>query len=377
MKKHTSFLLLIILIITSCSTGKKALQKGDYFSAVLKSVQRLRSNPDSKKAINVLSEGYGLAISWSQEEIDQALSSNDPFKWGKSVDLMKQVNHLAEEIRLAPAARKIIAAPKMYSSEIEIALNKAAEERYIAGVVELENQSRESAREAYFQFLHVGDYISNYKDVNEKLLEAKDLATLNVILKAIPVNTKKYKLSAEFFYDQVFEYLNKKFPSRSFVNFYSPIQAEQLRLNHPDMVVRLEFYDFMVGNTVQSEKEEQIKRRVEINKKDTTKTEYRTYTVKLKTYTDQVNSGGLLEMRIVNFGSNKLLKNDRIPGSFTWVNDYALFVGDKEALSNKQLDLTNRKAVPLPPGQELFIEFTKPIYDQLTGKLNRFFKNYD
>ena len=63
--------------------------------------------------------------------------------------------------------------------------------------------------------------------------------------------------------------------------------------------------------------------------------------------------------------------------AFMWLNEYAIFVGDVEALDKNQLELTKRKVLPLPDQQDLFIEFTRPIYDQLTQKLNRFFNRYN
>ena len=69
-----------LLFILSCSSGRKAMEKGDYFSAVIKSIQRLQSNPDNRKAASVLKESYPLAISWAQEEIDLLLTTNENFK---------------------------------------------------------------------------------------------------------------------------------------------------------------------------------------------------------------------------------------------------------------------------------------------------------
>jgi hypothetical protein len=116
---------------------------------------------------------------------------------------------------------------------------------------------------------------------------------------------------------------------------------------------------------------------VKIESRDTTKVQYKTYTAKLKTFTDKVYSGGTLRMQIIDRANDKLIMDELVPGSFTWVNDYAMFVGDKEALNNNQFELTKRKAVPLPPEQDLFIEFTKPIYNQVTQNLNRFFRRYN
>lgn len=284
---------------------------------------------------------------------------------------------MSNEIRSTPAARKIISQPKTYTSELNMALEKAAEGRYNAGLAELEINTQQSARNAFDHFLKASQYVPGYKNVTELMPKAKDLATVRVLLQAIPVNTQKYRLSSEFFYNQIFEYLNNQFPSGSFVDFYSPIQAKQEGFEYPDFVVDMEFFDFSVGNLTHTEKEEKVEKRVKLESKDTTKVEYKNYSAKLKTFTDQVLSGGTLRVRIFEPANDKLLFDELVPGSFTWVNQYAIFVGDAEALEKKQLELTKRKVMPLPQEQDLFIEFTKPIYNQVTQKLNRFFRRYN
>jgi len=376
MNKNNLFLVLLSVIILSCATGKKALQKGNYFSAVTKAVERLKSDPDNKKASQVLKDGYPLAIDWSQEEMDLVLSSNPAFKWETAINLMTQVNRLSDLIRSTPAARKIILNPKSFPSELNMALEKAAEERFNAGINEMDQNTRESARAAFEHFYKTDQFIPGYKDVLEKLETAKEIATLKVIVEAVTVHTRKYKLSSEFFYNQVFEFLNNKYPNEGFVHFYSPQQAENYNIEQPDFIVQMEFYDFSVGNLTRNEKEEIVKNRVEINTRDTTKVEYKTYSAKLKTYTDEVVSGGRLSYKIIDFSNDNLLRDNLIPGSFTWINDYAIFAGDIEALNKNQFELTKRKALPLPPQQDLFIEFTKPIYEKLTSQLNSFFRKY-
>lgn len=368
---------ILLIIITACSTGKKALQKGDYFSAVTKAVERLKSSPDNKNATAVLEEGYPVTLEWSQEEMDLILTQNNQFKWEQAINLMQKVNQLSDLIRSTPAARKIVANPKTYTSELNMALEKAAEERYTAGVTELDFNTRESARKAFDHFYRADQLISNYKNVRELMAEAKNIATLRVIVQAITVNTQKYRLSSEFFYNQVFEYLNNQYKASGFVSFYSPVQAEKAGLTHPDFIVDMEFFDFSVGNVVRNEKEENVEKKVKIESRDTTRIEYKKYVAKLKTYTDQVISAGSLRVRIYNASTDKLISDEIVPGSFTWVNEYAIFVGDREALDNRQFELTKRKSLPLPPEQDLFIEFTKPIYSQVTQNLNRFFRKYN
>jgi len=377
MKNTVILFSLTTILLFSCSTGKKALQKGDYFSAVSKAVERLKSAPENKNAIKVLREGYPMTLKWTQEEMDQVMSSNSSDKWERAISLMEQVNRLSSEIRSSPAARKIIHDPKIYSSELNMAYEKAAEVLYNEGLEEMEINTRESARRAFDHFLAANRYVEGYKNVNELLQNAKEIATVKVILQTIPTPTLRYKLSSEFFYDQVFKYLNNQFGPNGFVNFYSPYQAEKEALDNPDFVVNMEFFDFSVGNLAHSEKEENLENRVKIETKDTTRVQYKTYKAKLKTFTDQVKSGGTLRVRIVEPATDKLMLDELVPGSFTWINKYAMFVGDEQALDKNQFDLTKRKVLPLPPEQDLFVEFTKPIYSQLITKFNRFFQRYN
>ncbi len=377
MKIQIWFIAVVLIVISACSTGKKALQKGDYFSAISKAVERLKTSPENKNAIQVLSDGYPMTLEWTQEEMDLILSSNNSFKWEQATGLMQQVNQLSDQIRSTPAARKIISNPKSYTSELKMAYEKAAEERYSAGLAELEFNTRESARRAFDHFSRANQLVNNYKDARQLMEEAKSSATLRVVVEAIPVNTQRYKLSSEFFYNQVFEYLNNQFRPSGFVSFYTPQQAEKAGLTNADFIIDMEFFDFSVGNLVRTEKEENAEQTVKVETRDTTRITYKKYSAKLKTFNDQVISGGNLRVRIIDNSTGKLMTDELVPGSFTWVNQYAIFAGDKEALNATQFELTKRRALPLPAEQDLFIEFTKPIYSQVTQNLNRFFRKYN
>ncbi len=377
MNKSIIVLSLAVFLLASCSSGKKALQKGDYFSAISKAVERLKSSPDNKNASKVLREGYPLALEWSQEEIDLALSSGSPDKWERVAGLMRQVNMLSGQIRSTPAARKLITNPVTYTTELKEVYEKAAEERYAAGLAELDVNTRESARVAFDHFYAAEQFVSGYRDARDMMAAAKELATIKVVLQTIPVHTQKYRLTSEFFYNQIFGYLNNQYDINSFVNFYSPFQAESEGLENPDFVVNMEFFDFSIGNLTHTEKEENLEKRVKLETKDTTKVEYVTYKAKLKTFTDKVESGGSLRVQIHEPMTDKMLLDEIVPGSFTWINDYALFVGDLQALEKKQVELTKRKTLPLPPEQDLFIEFTKPVYSRVTNRLNDFFRRYN
>ena len=382
--KKLVYIITLAIVITACSSGQKALESGDYLGAIEKAVNRLSNDPDNRKARQVLTDGYPMAIEYYQEQIDNILSGNDRFKWGKTLDVMMRVNHVSELIRRIPAARIIVTNPKTYTSELEDVTSRAAEERYMAGLQSLDRSEREDAKDAYYHFLEADRLVPSYKDALTKMDEAKILATMLVVIEPIPVPSRRYELSAEFFYNQVIEQMNRKFPSQSFVNFYTPEEAEQVKLKYPDMVVSLEFFDFFVGKGAHFEEVEALKKEIEEKipirvSEDSVRYETKTFLKegKIKIITDEVASGGLLEVKIEDFQLGKLLLDDRVPGEFVWRNQYGVFVGDDEVLTDYHIEVLNNSAVPPPPPQDLFIEFTRPIYVRLTDRLTRFFNRYN
>jgi sulfur relay (sulfurtransferase) DsrC/TusE family protein len=383
MMKFNQLLIFSFLFLFACSTGEKSFNRGDYYSAIFKAVNRLSSDPDNRKAIQVVQDGYPMALEYYKEEIDRVLSENGEFKWTRTLEIMQTVNQMSNEIRRVPAARNLVSNVKIYSSELNDVKIKAAEEYYQAGIYAMKLKNREAFKQAYFHFQNADRIVQGYKDSYQKMAESKELGTLKVVVEQIPVNGR-FEYSAQFFYDQVFMMLNQKFQQNGFVNFFSPEQAELAKLQYPDMVLKMGFYDFYIDRPQHFEEEKELTRQVEekytvTTTKDSTAIRTRTITKrgKIKILTDQVGSGGLLELKAVDFQSQQILFTDKIPGQFTWMNQYAIFVGDKEVLDEKMIKMINNSMIMPPASQDMFVEFTRPIYDQLSNKLINYFKQYN
>ena len=383
MRKYLVILMSSFILLNACSTGEKSLQQGNYYDAIMKAANRLSSDPENRKASKVVSEGYPMAIEYYQEEIDQILTGNDLFRWKRTLEIMQTVNRMSDEIRRIPAARKLVPTIKTYTSEMADVQNRAAQEFYDAGLNELKRKTRESDKQAYFYFLDADGLVRGFKDTKQKMLESKDLATLKVVVEQIPVNGK-FEYSAQFFYDNVFQMLNERFQEKDFVHFFSPEQAEKNKLKYPDMVLRMGFYDFFIDRPQHLEEERELsgqveeKYQVKITRDSTvTRTRMVTKKGKIKIVTDQVASGGLLELKTVEFHSQKIVFTDKIPGQYQWQNMYGVFVGDREVLDNNLSNIVNNKVVMPPAPQDMFVLFTKPIFNQLSEKLTNYFKQYN
>jgi hypothetical protein len=69
--KSITLLLVSILFVLGCSTGKKALEQGNYDQAVNQAVSRLQSNGDSKKAKSTLKQAYNYALGLHMDNISR------------------------------------------------------------------------------------------------------------------------------------------------------------------------------------------------------------------------------------------------------------------------------------------------------------------
>jgi hypothetical protein len=369
----------LIIILSSCSSGKKAYERGDYYSAVMKAINRLRQNPDHSKSMDILRDAYPLALEFFETQANNEIASNSNFKWKNAIQSYSQINQLYEQIRQCPGCLKVIKTPKNYYAELGPLKEKAADESYNAGINSLMKGSRNDAKQAYFNFADAQAFVPGYKDVVDYLDKAKYEATLKVIVEQIPLPSR-YNLSGGFFQDRVEEFLHTNYTDQSFIRFYTPTEAQSQKLPQADQILRIQFDDFSVGNTALKEKEETVTKDSvkvgEVKMEGKLVPVYNTVKAKLTTINKEVLSNGLLSMVVVDAKTSGILSHKKFTGEYLWLNSWARFNGDERALSDRQLSLCKQRETQPPGPQELFLEFTKPIYSQLIPALKGFYQNY-
>jgi hypothetical protein len=369
----------LFFVSMACSSGKRAYERGDYYDAVLKSINRLRKDPGHSKSGETLKNAYPLAVQYFETQAQNEIASDAPFKWKNVIKDYGYINTMYEEVRQCPGCLKVIKTPRNYYAELGPLKDKAADESYTAGINELMKGTRNDARKAYFNFVDVQTFAPGYKDVVEYLDKSKFEATLKVIIEQIPVPSR-YNLSGGFFQDKVEEYVHAAYTDQTFIKFYTPEEAKSVNLPYANQIMRIQFDDFTVGNI-------SLKEKVETFTKDSVKVGetkvagkmqpvYGTVKAKLTTYRKEVLSAGLLSMQIVDAKTNGVLTSRKFEGKYVWANAWGRYNGDDRALTDTQLALCKQKEIQPPGAQNLFLEFTKPIYDQLTAGIRGFYQNY-
>jgi hypothetical protein len=372
------FLCLVAFLITSCSTGSTAYKRGDYFKACLESIERLRSNPKSEKAQSVLVKAYPLAIKTGQREIDNALLANGDDKYDVLVYQYQRLNQLANDIYDCPKANELISDPIEYVAELSKAKQMAAEQAYELGTKALNTGTLDQARLAYKYFQNSNQYVNGYKDVLAKIDEARYYATLRVIVQK-PYTNANFQYSADFFYTNLLAEIRRNTQNR-FVRFYTQEDARKENMQNPHQYIVLNFEDFSIGNIRESTNTAEYKRDSVIV--GTVKVEgkiynsYNSVTAKLTTFRREISSGGVLSLRIIDSHNNQEIQSQNLTGTYVWNTSWANFKGDDRALTSEQKKMCNRETQTPPSQQELFIEFTKPIYNQAVSYIRTVYSKY-
>ena len=180
------FLYLSILIV-GCTTGKNALQKGNYDQSVFKSVDRLKSSPKNAEAMYVLPIAYDLALKEHLRKIEEDKISSNVLRWESILAHYQKINQLSDEVNSSPVALSIVKNPQKFMNEVEDSKFKAAEVRYALGVKQLSENKRLSAKNAYYNFEKAQYFNPNYKDVNKKIEDAYWAAVIKVVVQPVRV----------------------------------------------------------------------------------------------------------------------------------------------------------------------------------------------
>lgn len=372
-------LALMVVLLEGCSSGKKAFENGDYYQSVLKAVDRLRKNPNHKKSKETLRYAYPAAINYLTGEIKSLKTSGRPFKWAGVVTAYEQINNMSDEIRRSPGALAVVRNPDRYASQLTEARTNAAEEYYAEGSRLLNPNNRDASKEAFYLFQKSLGYVNGYKDADQKLNEAREYATLRIVLEQIPV-PGRYSLSANFFQDKVEQFLRGGgIYKNDFLRFYTPREAENVKLE-ADHILSIYFEDFVVGQVFKKETTRELRRdSVEVGEVVVDGEKYPSYGTVKADYTvhrAEVVSEGLLAVRVIDARNNGILLREQLPGTFVWFDEWASFNGDERALTDQEFALTRKRFSAPPPPQDMFIEFTRPIYNQLTNRLNSFYRRF-
>lgn len=381
MHKHASLYLFIVAIIMigGCHSAKKSLKRGDYDDSVLRAVDKLKGSPTHSSSLEILKQAFPNAVTQHLDDIALNESEPDLPKWERLMASYLKLNQLYNAVKSCPPCMKAVAARDYYEEERN-SRQKAVEAHYAEGVKMLAAGNRQNARTAYEHFERVNELSPDYHDIRQRLEYSYNMASFKVVVEQVLVTSKVYQLSNAYFQERINEFLQTDQRLNKFVRFYTPQEATKSRLK-PDHIITLQFDDFVVGQMLIEKNTETVvsKDSVKIGEKTINRKKVEFYdkvSAKLTKNRKTIHSSGLLDMRIVDFKTNQPVNQEKFGGEYNWVCEWASFNGDERALTPAQLRMCKSQELSPPDVQQLFIEFSKPIYERLTDRLKGFYAKY-
>lgn len=170
--------LAIILILSGCASSKKLLQRGDYDAVIDKSVKNLIKDPNSSEDADLLDKAYNLANERDMERVRYLKLEGNPDTWDEIMSRYSSLKNRQTNVRkvlpLHIGGRTVNYDYVDYDAEIVEAKRNAAEYFYAHGVKLMENNDKESYRQAYNELARAKEYSGgSYLDLDAMMNEAR------------------------------------------------------------------------------------------------------------------------------------------------------------------------------------------------------------
>lgn len=242
-----TLLLVFFLIATfyGCSPTAKMHKEQNYPAVIDEAIEKLSTNSNDKRAQQSLKQACNEAVNHFEPEISRLSAVNDSLKWSKTFDIMQESNDLAEKIRKNPVAIQLVGAPKVYTSELETAKQKAVDELLVAGKACLKQNTKEKAKQAFFLFKKVAMLAPDTNGINTLINNSQKAATSSVVFDPVQIEFNTLAVSTKKIEKELFYWTQRDVASRPFLRFYMTDDAEKQDIT-PDFYIRIDVQDYRV-----------------------------------------------------------------------------------------------------------------------------------
>jgi hypothetical protein len=176
--KRIVYFLITAMILSSCGSSRKALEKGNYDAAISKAVKQIRKKPDSPKDIEALDRAYKIANQQDLERVTFLEREDNPNNYEEVFSIytrMKNRQSMVKTVTPMDLNGRSIDYPYVdYDAKIISAKRRAAEYFYNSGKSLMTTGTKEAYRQAYDEMMRAQDYSGGmYPDLEPLIEEAR------------------------------------------------------------------------------------------------------------------------------------------------------------------------------------------------------------
>ena len=374
-KLYTFLFIATTILFFSCKTAKKMYEKGNYDEAVVLAAQKLQKKPNDASTLDILQNAYRFAVEDHEARIrTNSNSSNDlRYEWNYAEYLSLQ--RLYNAIRKSPAVFDAVH-PTDYSSYVATYQEEAGNARFDRGLSLLDNNTKTSSKQAYYEFQRALDLKPGDLAIRQKLDEAYSNAVTNVVvLPAVQTGFQysSYNHGIVNIDKNVLHYLTSN-NNNQFVRYYSPAEASSLNIR-TDQTVEIRFSNIDIDRYRDQRTTREVSKQVVVKetviKPDSIVKEYATVKAKITTTRRTLRSDGLMQVTVRDY-DNRWLWSDTYRGDYNWSAEFSSYTGDARALNDEDKKLCDRHE-QFPPRDS---EIMRIIMDEVQSKAECGIKDY-
>ena len=380
MKKTVTILFVASLLIAGCGSSKKYVESGNYDAAINKAVAELRKNPKSEKDIVSLERAMNIALDQDNERIRFLKIEGKSASWDEIYLIYKKMSDRQSLVRtvtpLKYSGRSIEWPYVDYMQEMVIAKKNAADFYFAHGKELMKNSTKDSYRQAYYEFIRAKDYVGDYEGIDQMILESKSLGISRVY-----VTLKNYsatKFPEEFEKDLLALDLPRL--NSEWVEYHTDLLSEDTQY---DYLVNINMRSVAVSPDKQFQRDSLVKTTVEDGfeyvkdvrgnvMKDSLGNDLKTkkYTnlqcALIQTY--QVKECVIAgDVEIKSLSPEKVIKKEPIGSTSNFEHVSARAIGDVRALSVEQKEMLKSTVIEFPTDLDMVIMCSENLKKAIRG----------
>jgi len=366
---------LSLLLLVECSSSKKMMQKGNYDAVIQKCVKSLLKDKSKEDDAVLLDKAYKLANERDLDRIKYLKEENDPAVFDEIYSLYGALkarqSNVKKVLPLTIQGRKVQYQQVDYDRQMVEAKKKAADYYYTNATKLMKVNTKESYRQAYYEFNTAKDYYgSSYPGIDNLINEAKSLGTSRVLMTVI--NKTMLKLPDDFV-DDIIAMDPREFGNEWLELHFQDLDSKTSYDYYVDLV--LQFID--ISPDMASEKDHVEKKTVDdgftyvLDSKGNVMKDSLGNDIKVKKYKEiscsviethqqkDCTIKGILEFTSVK--PKQLIKKEPVAATSHFEHFSARAIGDVNALKQETKLLLKSGRIPFPDNFSMIYDCTETL----------------
>ncbi len=386
--KNLLLLASFFVLITSCTSVQKLVEKGKYDKAINLSLKKLKGKKDKKtKYVKSLERAFAKANARDLKRIGYLKKERQGNYYAEIFDIANRISKRQSRVEpLISLVSKTGYKARFKFVKIEDLIIESKKEaasyhykKALSYMKKAKKGYKASARDAFYELKEIEKYFADYRDANTLKIAARDLGVENVLLQV--KNRTRSNLPKEISQDLFKNNISKL--NGDWLRYYDE------RLNGVDFDYKI---DFVINDIAMSPDRELIKEREETkqiedgfeweyDKNGKIKTDSEGNKIKKKKYktvkadvAEIVRTKSVLvegEIKMKDLRKNHKFYSKPIKAEAFFESFGIDFKGDKKALSKETREKMRNRLEPFPTDLDMLIIASEDIKKAVFGKIRR------